>query len=416
MPTVTVHRSTQEIGGNCIEIAHEGHRLILDVGSPLDVSTANPAALPPTLNLDTPCDGVIISHPHQDHYGLIRDIPEEWKIWCGEPTEALMKLTAEVMGHPISRKVEHFQSFIPFDIGPFRITPFLTDHSAFDAHMILVEIAGKRILYSGDFRRTGRKSALVDRILKNPPKDIDILLLEGTTLGRLGLFPTEHELERQFVNLFQEVKGRVFVSWSAQNIDRTVTLYRACKRANRSLVLDIYSIDVLEKLSSGSPSLPQLGWENIQAVVTSRMTRMYKNPRRMNRPEFVEHIAKSGHAISAQKLEQSSNGKVIMLRPSLFDDYQKKGLTLTGDDAFVFSMWSGYLKEPEYQAIQSEFASVQARIEQIHTSGHAAYKDLKEFADKIDAKNVIPIHSFDWDQHIGSFQNIRRLKDGEVFP
>ncbi len=34
---LTVHRATHEIGGNCIEInAADGHRIILDVGRPLD--------------------------------------------------------------------------------------------------------------------------------------------------------------------------------------------------------------------------------------------------------------------------------------------------------------------------------------------------------------------------------------------
>ncbi len=41
----------------------------------------------------------------------------------------------------------------PFPIGPFVVTPFLIDHSAFDAHMLLIEVCGRRIIYSGDFKR-----------------------------------------------------------------------------------------------------------------------------------------------------------------------------------------------------------------------------------------------------------------------
>jgi ribonuclease J len=33
----------------------------------------------------------------------------------------------------------------PFAVGPFTVTPILTDHSAFDAYMLLVEGAGKRL-------------------------------------------------------------------------------------------------------------------------------------------------------------------------------------------------------------------------------------------------------------------------------
>ena len=59
------------------------------------------------------------------------------------------------------------------------MTPLLTDHSAFDAYMLLVDVDGRRILYSGDFRRHGRKGSLVDRLMADPPPHIDVLLLEG---------------------------------------------------------------------------------------------------------------------------------------------------------------------------------------------------------------------------------------------
>ena len=72
----------------------------------------------------------------------------------------------------------------PFGIGPFRITPYLVDHSAFDAYALMVEADGKRVFYSGDFRAHGRKAALFERLVRSPPKDIDALLMEGTTLGR----------------------------------------------------------------------------------------------------------------------------------------------------------------------------------------------------------------------------------------
>lgn len=64
---------------------------------------------------------------------------------------------------------------------PFTVTPFLTDHSAVDAYILLIQVEGKRILYSGDFRVHGRKGALVSRFMSASPPAIDVLLLEGTT-------------------------------------------------------------------------------------------------------------------------------------------------------------------------------------------------------------------------------------------
>ena len=414
-PVLVVHRSADEIGGNCIEITFEGHRILLDAGSPLDAPSTDANPVPVSLDTTRPVDAVIVSHPHQDHYGLLRGLPESWPVWCGAPTESLMRLTAALTGDSVPQIVHSYISFSPFAVGPFRIRPLLTDHSAFDAHMILVEVGGKSVLYSGDFRRTGRKYALVDRMLKSPPRDVDVLLLEGTTLGRSGGFPTEVDLEARFISLFRDIPGRVFVTWSAQNIDRTVTIYRACKQAGRTLVLDLYAVDVLERLGEHYDSLPRLGWPRLRAVVTAGVKRLYENPKRMNKPAFIERCCQSGHAFSAAKIESGPRSNVIMLRPSLLRDYESKGLTLTKDDAWVFSMWSGYLDQPEFRSVQSRFDEVGARFENVHTSGHASQMDLKQFAASIGARHLIPIHSFDWDQHVDDFANVKRLRDGEPF-
>ncbi len=316
-PVLTIHRSTSEIGGNCIEIACDGQRILLDAGSPLwaDASSAAADLLPKTLNTSQPMDALVISHPHQDHFGLLRLLPHDWPVWSGAPTEVLIRMTASLAGHSIRQTFQNFMSRSVFKVGPFSITPYLTDHSAFDAHMLLVECANRRILYSGDFRRTGRKAALVDQVLRSPPKDIDVLLLEGTTLGRTESFPTEADLEEQFVALFRDTPGRVYVTWSAQNIDRTVTIYRACKRAGRTLILDLYTVDVLGRLSALHRSLPGLGWPNISAVVTSSMKRLYENPKRLNDPAFVSRTATSGHATSAAKLSSIPNSVTMLGRP-----------------------------------------------------------------------------------------------------
>jgi hypothetical protein len=73
----------------------------------------------------------------------------------------------------------------PIALGPFVITPFLVDHSAYDAYAILVEADGKRIFYSGDFRAHGRKRQLLERLIQHPPERVDVLLMEGTTISRV---------------------------------------------------------------------------------------------------------------------------------------------------------------------------------------------------------------------------------------
>jgi len=415
VPVLTVHRSAEEIGGNCIEVAYGDQRILLDVGSPLDSQgfSDDPCPIPSTLDTTRPVSAVLISHPHQDHYGLLPGLPREWPVWCGAPTEALMRLTSSIGGGTIPQGVHTFVSGVPFDVGPFRITPQVTDHSAFDSHMLLVEVGGKRILYSGDFRRTGRSHPSSSGSIENPPADVDVLLLEGTTLGRSGTFPSEADLEERFVEEARNTKGRVFVTWSAQNIDRTVTLYLASQRAGRSLILDIYALDVLEQLSEFDPTLPRLDADGIWGVVTGGIKRLYESPDRMNRAAFFERCCKSGRAFSASKLQPSRHDNMIMLRPSLLRDYKRKGLVLSEEDTWVFSMWSGYLAKPEFEAVKEEFSNAGARITRIHTSGHASGDELVAFAARVAPKQLVPIHGFHWDEHADRFSNVVRLSNGQ---
>ena len=421
-PTLTIHRSAEEIGGNCIEIAYGEHRILLDVGKPLEpdpLDATDHELLPGSLDLSRSFDAVILSHPHMDHYGLLRALPDDIPVWSGAPTERLIRMTLAITGRRVSQTFRHYESFEPFQVGPFTITPFLTDHSAFDAHMFLVEVGGKRIFYSGDFRRTGRKASLVHRLMDAPPPDIDVILLEGTALGRADGYPTEQDLEARFVDLFQRTEGRVFVTWSAQNVDRIVTLYRACKAAGRTLIIDLYSAGVLNKVGIFGDGLLARNLRRLKIVVTAGNAWLFENPERLNDPEFFRRCKKSGKAFSAGKLEGGTHKNVIMIRPGrLHRDYQAQKIIPTSEDAWSLSMWNGYLTRPDYpdfRELEKWFKDAGTHIEHIHTSGHASKAELLNFANQLGPRHLVPIHSFDWDKHVGSFSNVKRLKDGEKF-
>lgn len=403
---LAVHRGTQQIGGTCIEIAHpHGDRIILDAGRLLDAPDGATGLLPASLDRSRPAS-VLISHPHQDHWGLIEELSAACPIWTGPGSAKLIAVSGAVTRRSLSRTFETWDSHPgPFAVGPFSVTPILTDHSAFDAYMLLIESAGKRLLYTGDFRRHGRKSALVDRMIAHPPADIDVLLTEGTNLGSDKPVKSESDLERDFVDLFDRTRGRIFVAWSGQNIDRTVTIYRAARRSGRTLAIDLHTADILDRVSEGT-GLPRVGFPNLKAVVTRGLLRNYRS---QGRDDFIGRMVRYG--ISAKRLEGSRY--VVMLRCGLIRDYQRAGVVPTADDAFVFSMWSGYLSEP-YHAEPLEWCrSAGAAIACIHTSGHASPADLRAFAAVLRPRVVVPVHGLRWDEEAHGFGVVRRLADAE---
>jgi ribonuclease J len=92
-------------------------------------------------------------------------------------------LEAAAFFSPVSDVVEaagYLVDRTPFVLGPFTITPFLNDHSAFDAYSLLIEADEQRLFYTGDIRALGRKKSLFDKLLADPPAALDVLLMEGT--------------------------------------------------------------------------------------------------------------------------------------------------------------------------------------------------------------------------------------------
>jgi ribonuclease J len=216
---------------------------------------------------------------------------------------------------------------------------------------------------------------------------------------------TEDELEGEFVELFKRTKGRVFVAWSAQNIDRTVTLYRAAKRTGRTLVIDLYTADVLDRISAGT-RVPRAGFPNLKVVVTRRLRGYY---RKIGRDDFVVRMVP--HGLTARQLVQGQH--VVMLRRALITDYQRAGVVPIADDAFNFSMWSGYLSEPDVAEVLEWCRKGGAEIAYIHTSGHASPADLRAFAAAIRPKVTVPVHGVKWDEEAYGFGTIHRLADAE---
>lgn len=340
-----IHRGTEEIGGTCIEVAAQGKRIALDVGLPLDAPDdegMRDGLLPTVPGFREPDDGllgVLISHAHPDHYGLARHVRPEVPIWIGEKAHSILKAASRYVpnGHTFAapRFISHRK---PVDIGPFRITPYLVDHSAFDAYAFLIEADGKRVFYSGDFRGHGRKRRLFEAMIRNSPRNLDALLMEGTTIGRTGTdegFATEADLECEFFRVFQETKGLHLVWTSSQNIDRLVTIFRAAKRTGRLLLIDLYTAVVLE--ATGRDTIPQSSWDSIRLYIPHRQRVFVKK-----KGLFDDLRRHKANRVFLEALPDLAERAVMLFRPMAMND---KGVqSALNGAAFTYSMWEGYLK------------------------------------------------------------------------
>ena len=67
-----IYRGTKEIGGTCVELtADNGKILWIDLGAPLEEKNPN------VEYAHNKVDALLISHPHQDHFGLMEKVGTE---------------------------------------------------------------------------------------------------------------------------------------------------------------------------------------------------------------------------------------------------------------------------------------------------------------------------------------------------
>jgi ribonuclease J len=415
---VRIHRGAHEIGGSCVEVEYRGSRIVLDVGKPLWAGWDDVVPLPAVPGLADGSDpllaGVIISHPHLDHYGLIDQVHPSVPVYIGREASLLLAeaeffSAAGVTLHPTGFLAHR----VPIQVGAFTVTPYLADHSGYDSYSLLIEAGGRRLFYTGDVRAHGRKSRLFDELLADPPKDIDVLMCEGTHIRAddTQAVPeveesarSEADVEQSLTRRMHETEGPVMVISSAQNIDRLVSVYRACLRSGRTLVTDLYTASIVAAI--GRDSLPQPGFPNYKVYVPNRQRVKVKVTGGFDRLRLID-----GCRVFSEWVARHA-GEVVFYQPSsAVPEFLRSGLLDDGE--VVWSMWPGYLADDAGVCLGRILEHAGVRFSRDHTSGHASVSDLIRLVGALDPAAVIPIHTEGGDCFVQFFAPVKVRKDLE---
>lgn len=427
---ITIYRGTKEIGGTLIEIQTLSTRILIDAGYPLFLNSEpisdDIAKLTHTdllaLGVLPPIDGlyawdianfdaVLISHAHIDHYGLLKYINPSIPVYMSAGTHTLIRLSqCFQIADSFELEVRNFNMYIPFQIGDIHIKPYLMDHSAFDAAAFEITTEGKTVTYSGDFRGHGRKAVCLDRFIETAQKQPEVLLSEGSMMGRADeRILTEEELENELVERMKGVNSPLLFQCSSQNIDRLVSFYRAAMRLRRKFVVDIYTANVLYELRQLGNNLPYPSpeYQNIKVFFPYRLTQKIFN-------EIGEDYARrfSAQHISRDQLRERQNEIVMACRPSMRMDIERCGLS---DGVFMYSLWSGYRCSNYQQNFEKYLENKGFSLETLHTSGHAAIADIMRVINGINPKKIIPIHTMQPDAFLAFSDKTELKEDGVMF-
>jgi len=417
-----IHHGTHEIGGTCIEVSTKNTKIILDFGMPLtdqlgedfnesllkdkSISSLKSAnilyGIKGLYRGEAPqVDGILISHSHRDHYGFLKYANPDIPVYISGGAKKLID-ALNLFIHPEGRVnitncqiVRHRQSF---EIGDFKIIPYLVDHSGFDAmsYHIIDKTSGKSIFYSGDFRANGWKGDLLSRFIANPPQGVDYLLMEGTMIEREGgLYADEMAVVKKLKKILESSKNKITLTYaSAQNIDRMVSFYKAVRKARSLLVIDPYTAYVLYSIQTPRKTIPQADWPDVRVLIADYFgdRDIYLNKIGNSNPAFLRMMRKA--KIKTYELSKLDCKALVLMRNTMIPVISRiRGIA---GSTLVYSQWDGYLKKKTKEAMK--FARFVKKhdlaIEHVHTGGHATIDTLQQFAHAVvPAGKIIPIHT-----------------------
>ena len=377
MVEIFFHKEPERIGGGITEIKYNNHRLIIDMGAELEFAPFA-RAFPEYMNELNPqiagvtcgvpdCDGVLISHYHEDHIGLLRYVLPEIPVYMSKVCRDIslaIKNRLKNAGHidPGDNSIACLTRAKVFtlaefghdiEIGPFSVRPLRVDHSAFDALAYLITIGGKRIFFTGDFRSHGYTGKKFFQLLNYYVGKVDVLLIEGTMLGREDKEFSEWKLSKEMQEVCAKYKYILYLG-SSTNIDSLFSISSAAHRTGKKLCLDAYQKDVLQIVANNSSSV------------------FYKKDLESN--------------------DYHKNGLVIAMRMSQLGFAKKFYEKYGNESAIIYSLWEGYVeRDAELKALSELWDD---RFIPLHSGGHASIDTLERtLAICADERTtIIPMH------------------------
>lgn len=386
---IIIHRGTHQIGGCATEIRTAHTRILIGFGAEL-----------PDSNGEKPVDnlridglnqgrpgfaGVFLTHYHEDHFGLIAQIPQEIPIYMGmEALEIFSAYSNRVRSElaDVSERIRPLSALEPVTVGDLTVTPIPADHSAYGAFMYLVEGDGKQVLHTGDFRLHGFRGRATSKLLSRFAENVDVLIIEGTQLSRNdrgGL--SERELQERLRAEITENKY-VFVLCASTHIDRLASVCNATPRG-RYFVCDKYQYDLLNRVAAGTDS------------------RWY---------QFTKML------YYGENLNLRERGFVMPVRAN---NTFARLVSHWPEAVLIYSMWDGYLdgRSPALSGFVRPFEEA-GRLRRLHSSGHATSADIRTVCNQVrPTRGIIPIHTEYREglKKMGVACPVLDLEDREVF-
>lgn len=399
-------------------------------------------------------DGVLVSHAHADHVGLIGLLKPDIPVLMSRESEATVgslqgtgiggaaneftevrtkgyawKDAGSISTRPrretVPRRIQEAETA---DIGDWDIRQFAVDHSIHGARGSVLEGRDITVAYTGDFRLHGRQRAETLKFLERAG-GVDLLISEGTNVSQEHKHhgnDDEPSVEGEILELASNEGGLVAIAFPPRDLDRFLSVWHVAKRLARRLVIGTKQAHLLESMrAAGRSDLPDPFSDPHLAVhLRNRGRGTIARPRGElelfddgGRPEKVDVGAEEWDRVLSSEYaawerpylekENTVTSAQIGREPGawmfavsywtitdLLDIFPDAPASRPGG-LYIHSMTQPFNDDMQIsdRKLRRWLKAFGLRYTQTHVSGHLSEEDLHHVIDDIGARALVPIHS-----------------------
>lgn len=300
--------------------------------------------------------------------------------------------------------------------GEIIITQYLMDHSIPGACSYIIEHDGRSIIYTGDFRMHGFHSEWVKNFAEVAHKSNPIAIItEGTRVSNIQDFnnasyrsedQSEDDVQIRSRDMIRRHPGLIVVNFPARNLDRCLLYYNLSKRYDRIFTVTPKMFLYLESFKARLENMEEQDIENFYndyniPEFSDEYFKIYLPRKGWGRYESQDYrtyeraLFDNYHYVTYKDIQKEPERYLLYL------DFYLLGELIDLDQSPNSVMYLYSTTDPFNEEMELQDAKLNAwldrfgvlRTETIHSSGHCNVDHLIDFIQKVDADNIIPIHT-----------------------
>ena len=391
-------------------------------------------------------DGVIVSHAHMDHIGMISLLRADIPLYCSPATKSVMQMLDETGNSEYLTQKRAFQFYTnkkggisrmtakhedgttarevhevtkKFKVGSLEVTPFPVDHSLPGATAFAIETSAGVVVYTGDLRFHGRRTTQsLAFVEKAKALDPTAIITEGTRIDAKKT-ETEEDVYKTVTNSIGD-SGLAIANYPVRDTDRMESFVRAADDNGRRLAVNMkqaYLLDLFEQNKVAAPRLsevdiyvPRKSWCLIteKDIDPKLVDADYKG--------WERGYIRAKNAVTAEDIHKQQSSYIWRS-----DFFEMKEMMDVRPGKGSHYIWS--LTEPFNVSMKLDKELIMHwlkhfgidKITEKHVSGHACGPELRKMLEEIAPKQLFPVHT----EHPGMFRSlsseVRMIKYGKRY-